>query len=242
MNDSAIDPLTEYRNVNYEGTLNLARQAVHVGVKRFIFISSIKVNGEETILGKPFTADDVPNPVDPYGVSKAETEQALLELAASTELEVVIIRPVLVYGPGVKANFRSLIKWVSKGVPLPLGFIRNKRSLVALDNLVDLTVTCIDHPNAVNQIFLVSDGEDLSTTELLQRVCSALNRPTRLLPVPVWIISFAATLIGKRDVAQRLLGSLQVDISKTQDVLGWSPPVSVDNALQKTAQCFLMKK
>ena len=242
MNDSANNPLTEYRKVNFEGTLNLARQAVQAGVKRFIFISSIKVNGEETMPGKPFTADDAPNPVDPYGVSKAETEQALLELAASTGLEVVIIRPVLVYGPGVKANFRSLMNWLNKGIPLPLGLIRNKRSLVALDNLVDLIITCIDHPGAVNHIFLVSDGDDLSTTELLQRVGAALNRPARLLPVPVWIISLAATLIGKRDVSQRLLGSLQVDISKTQDLLGWVPPVSVEESLQKTAQSFLLKK
>ena len=242
MNDSTNDPLTEYRKVNFEGTLNLARQAVRSGVKRFIFISSIKVNGEETVPGKPFTAEDVPNPVDPYGVSKAETEQALLELASSTGLEIVIIRPVLVYGPGVKANFQSLMKWLSKGVPLPLGLIRNKRSLVALDNLVDLILTCIDHPAAINKIFLVSDGDDLSTTELLQRVGGALDSPARLLPVPVWIISLAATLIGKRDISQRLLGSLQVDISKTQNVLGWVPPVSVDEALKKTAQSFLQQK
>ena len=238
MNDSANDPLTEYRKVNFEGSLNLARQAVQAGVKRFIFISSIKVNGEETVLDKPYTADDVPKPVDPYGVSKAETEQALLELADSTDLEVVIIRPVLVYGPGVKANFQSLMKWLSKGVPLPFGLIRNKRSLVALDNLVDLILTCIDHPGAVNQVFLVSDGEDLSTTSLLQRVGAALGRPARLIPVPAGLIRVAASIVGKHSVSQRLLGSLQVDISKTRDLLNWAPPVSVDEALNKTAQDF----
>ena len=217
MKDAAADPLIEYRKVNFEGTLNLARQAVQAGVKRFIFISSIKVNGEETVSGKPFTADDVPHPVDPYGVSKAETETALLELAVSTGMEIVIIRPVLVYGPGVKANFQSLMRWVSKGIPLPLGRIRNKRSLVALDNLVDLILTCIDHPGAVNQVFLVSDGDDLSTTELLQRVGKALGSPARLMPVPSGVINFASRLVGKSSISQRLLGSLQVDISKTRD-------------------------
>lgn len=239
MKDAAADPLIEYRKVNFEGTLNLARQAVQAGVKRFIFISSIKVNGEETVLGKPFTADDVPHPVDPYGISKAETETALLELAVSTGMEVVIIRPVLVYGPGVKANFQSLMRWVSKGIPLPLGLIRNKRSLVALDNLVDLILTCIDHPGAVNQVFLVSDGDDLSTTELLQRVGKALGSPARLMPVPSGVINFSARLVGKSSISQRLLGSLQVDISKTRVLLNWEPPVSVDEALYKTAQDFL---
>ena len=242
MNDTAGDPLAEFRKINLEATMALARKAAGAGVNRFVFISSIKVNGEMTNLGEPFTAADVPRPVDPYGVSKAEAELALLELSKTSELDVVIIRPVLVYGPGVKANFRSLMKWLSKGVPLPLGRLYNKRSLVALDNLVDLIITCIDHPGAVNQVFLVSDGEDLSTTELLRRIGQALGRPARLLPVPAWMISLAATLVGKRDMSMRLLGSLQVDITKTRDLLGWAPPVSVDEALQKTAQSFRLKK
>lgn len=242
MDDDATDQLSEYRRVNVDGTMNLARQAISAGVGRFIFLSSIKVNGETTKTGKPFTADDSPAPMDAYGVSKAEAEQALLDLSSEAQMDVVIIRPVLVYGPEVKANFLSMMRWLNRGVPLPFGSIHNKRSLVALDNLVDLIITCIEHPAAANQIFLVSDGDDLSTTELLQRVSKALGRPARLLPVPAWIISLAATLFGKRDVSQRLLDSLQVDISKTRDLLGWVPPVSVDEALQKTAQSFLLKK
>jgi UDP-glucose 4-epimerase len=242
MNDSVGDPLAEFRKVNLEGTMTLARQAAEAGVKRFIFISSIKVNGESTVPGQPFTADDEPRPMDPYGVSKAEAEKALLELAVSTGLEVVIVRPVLVYGPGVKANFLSLMNWLNKSVPLPLGAIRNKRSLVSIDNLVDLIITCTGHPAAVNQVFLVSDGEDLSTTELLQRVGLALGKAARLLPVPAWLISLVAAVDGKRDFSERLLGSLQVDIKKTQDLLGWIPPASIDEALNKTVQSFLQDK
>ncbi|MOA03085.1 dTDP-4-dehydro-6-deoxyglucose reductase [compost metagenome] len=181
----------------------------------------------------------MPAPVDPYGISKLEAEQGLLALAAETGMEVVIIRPVLVYGPGVKANFRSMMSWLNKGIPLPFGAIANKRSLVALDNLVDLIVTCIDHPAAANQVFLVSDGEDLSTTELLQRMGSALEKPARLLPVPVAWLEGGACLLGGGAIAQRLCGSLQVDIEKTRRLLGWTPSVTVDDALRKTARHFL---
>lgn len=239
MDDQAEDPLAEFRAVNVAGTLNLARQAVSAGVKRFVFISSIKVNGEGTALGKPYTADDTPMPVDPYGISKLEAEQGLQALSQETRMEVVIVRPVLVYGPGVKANFRSMMNWLKKGVPLPLGAIHNKRSMVALDNLVDLIVTCIDHPKAANQVFLVSDGEDLSTTELLRRTGQSLARPARLLPIPTFVLAIAARLLGKPGIAQRLCGSLQVDIGKTRALLGWQPPVTVDDALAKTARHFL---
>lgn len=239
MSDAASDPLVEYRKTNVEGTLNLARQAAAAGVKRFVFVSSIKVNGEETAFGQPFTAADTPAPVDPYAISKLEAEQGLRMLAQKTGIEVVIIRPVLVYGPGVKANFRNMMQWLRKGVPLPLGAIRNKRSLVALDNLVDLIVTCIDHLRAANQTFLVSDGEDLSTTELLSKLGLALGRPARLLPVPQKLITTGAVLAGKGDVARRLCGSLQVDISKTREVLGWAPPISVDEAVARAARDFL---
>lgn len=240
MRDAAIDPLTEYRRVNVEGTLNLARQAVEMGIRRFVFISSIKVNGESTSLGKPFRADDAQNPADPYGVSKQEAEQGLFALSEKTGLEIVCIRPPLVYGPGVKANFQSMMNWLFKGVPLPLGAVaNNRRSLVGLDNLVDLIVTCLDHPAAANQVFLAGDGEDLSTTELLSRVGLALGKPARLMPVPPSLLMIGATLLGKRAVAQRLLGSLQVDISKARDLLGWVPPVSVDEGLKKTAEFWL---
>jgi nucleoside-diphosphate-sugar epimerase len=177
--------------------------------------------------------------IDPYGISKHEAELGLRKIAEETGLEVVIIRPVLVYGPGVKANFLSMMQWLYKGIPLPLGAIHNKRSLVAIDNLVDLIVTCIDHPAAANQAFLVSDGDDLSTTELLRRTAKAMGVSARLIPVPAAVLSTAASILGKKDLAQRLCGSLQVDISKTRELLGWSPPVTVNDALKKTAQHFL---
>lgn len=242
MSDQASDPLAEFRKVNVAGTLNFARQAAEAGVRRFIFLSSVKVNGEGTPVGAPYRADTPTAPVDPYGVSKMEAEQCLRELAAETDMEVVIIRPTLVYGPGVKANFLNMMRWLHKGVPLPFGAIHNRRSLVALDNLVDLIVTCINHPAAANQTFLVSDGEDLSTTELLRRMGSALGRPARLLPVPSWLLEAGAAMLGKQALAQRLCGSLQVDINKTRELLGWSPPVSVDAALRRTAVHFLAQQ
>jgi len=239
MNDTSLDPLAEFRKVNVEGTLNLARHAAAAGVRRFIFISSIKVNGEGTPVGAPYLADAQPAPADPYGISKMEAEQGLRALTAETGMEVVIVRPVLVYGPGVKANFLNMMSWLHKGVPLPFGAIHNRRSLVALDNLVDLIVTCIDHPAAANQTFLVSDGEDLSTSELLRRMGAALGKPARLLPVPSRLLEALAAIFGKQALAQRLCGSLQVDISKTRELLNWTPPLSVDEALRKTAKHFL---
>ncbi|MCL6419730.1 UDP-glucose 4-epimerase family protein [Aestuariirhabdus haliotis] len=239
MNDNTDDPLLEFRRVNVEGTLNFARQAAKKGIRRFIFISSIKVNGEETTPGSPYCADDIPDPRDPYGISKMEAEQGLRNIADSSNMEVVIIRPVLVYGPEVKANFHTMMKWLYKGVPLPLGSINNSRSLVALDNLVDLIVHCIDCPTAANQTFLVSDGEDLSTTELLRKMSRALGKPDRLIPMPSILLKFVAALFGKRSMSQRLCGSLQVDITKTQELLKWTPPVSVETALQNTADHFL---
>ncbi|MDO9150502.1 MAG: SDR family oxidoreductase [Methylotenera sp.] len=235
MHEFEADPLTEFRQVNVQGTLNLARQAVKTGVKRFIFVSSIKVNGEQTQLGQPFTALDTPSPQDAYGISKYEAEQGLLALAKETGLEVVIIRPPLIYGAGVKANFASMMRIVQRGIPLPFGAIDNKRSLVYVGNLVSLMIKCIDHPAAVNRVFLVSDGHDISTTELLQACAVALGVKPRLLPVPQKMIEVGAALVGKKAVAQRLCGNLQVDIEHTRRLLGWEPPVTVAEGLNAVA-------
>lgn len=236
MQDEATDPLQAYREVNVNGTLNLARQAAQAGVSRFVFVSSIKVNGETTQPGHPFTADDLPSPLDPYGVSKLEAELGLREIEAQTDMEVVIVRPPLVYGPGVKANFASMMRWVARGMPLPLGAIHNARSMVALDNLVELLVACLQHPAAAGQTFLVSDGQDVSTTELLRRTAQAMGKNAFLLPVPAFVLALGATLLGKRDVAQRLCGSLQVDIDKTRRLLGWTPPLTLDQGLKKAVE------
>ena len=235
MRDEVDDPLAEYRKVNVQGTLNLARQAVAAGARRFVFLSSIKVNGETTARETPFQAGDVPLPEDAYGISKLEAEQGLMQLAAETGMEVVIIRPPLVYGPGVKGNFASMIKLVDKGIPLPFGAVDNKRSLIGIDNLVDLIIRCIDHHSAANQVFLAGDGADLSTTELLRGVGRAMGKPARLIPVPAGMLQLGATLLGKKAMAQRLLGSLQVDISKTCELLDWKPPYTVEEGLRR---CF----
>jgi len=236
--DSAADPLAAFRSVNLQGTLNLAQQAAAAGVRRLVFISSVKVHGEITALGEPFSADDVPKPLDAYGISKMEAEQGLRDIAANTGMEVAIVRPPLVYGPGVKANFQVMMRWLSRGIPLPLGAVHNQRSLVALDNLVDLIVTCTHHPAAANQTFMVSDGEDLSTTQLLQRLGQAMGKPARLIPVAPALLQAGAALLGKPELAQRLCGSLQVDIVKTQQLLGWNPPISVDEGLRRAAEGF----
>ena len=236
MKDNATDPLQAYREVNVHGTLNLARQAAHTGVRRFVFVSSIKVNGEAIQPGQPFTADDVPAPSDPYGVSKLEAEQGLRDIEVQTGMEVVIVRPPLVYGPGVKANFATMMRWVDLGIPLPLGAIHNARSVVALDNLVDLLMTCLKHPAASGQTFLVSDGEDVSTTELLRRTAQAMGKKAFLLPVPAFVLEWGAAMLGKRDVAQRLCGSLQVDMDKTRRLLGWTPPLTLDQGLKKVVE------
>lgn len=233
MRESVSNPLQAFRSVNVEATLALARQAARAGVRRFVFVSSIKVNGEFTELGQPFTAEDEPNPSDPYAQSKWEAEQGLLALGQQTGMEVVVVRPPLVYGPGVGGNFRRMLGWLSRGLPLPLGATGNRRSLVALENLVDLLVTCIDHTAAANQVFLVSDGEDLSTTDLLLRLGLAMGKPARLLPVPVGLLGMLAAGLGKQEVAGRLCDSLQVDTSKTRVLLGWMPPLSVDEGLRR---------
>ncbi|WOE67795.1 SDR family oxidoreductase [Aeromonas allosaccharophila] len=243
MDDKVENPLSLYREANTAGALNLARQAMYNGIKRFIFISSIKVNGESSQKGQPFTAKDDRLPQDSYGLSKSEAEVQLLDLAKGSEMEVVIIRPTLVYGPGVKANFASLFRLVSKGIPLPFGCInKNKRSLVSIDNLVDLIVTCIDHPNAANQVFLVSDDHDLSTSEIVHEMAIALGKSAWQLPVPMWCYKLAGKLFNKSDVIDRLTGSLQVDIRHTKETLNWMPPQSLQAGFKQTAQAFLESK
>jgi nucleoside-diphosphate-sugar epimerase len=232
MDDTAADPLAAYREVNVAGTLNLARQAAASGVKRFIFISTIKVNGEATLPEQPFTAHDLSQATDPYGISKAEAEAALKKLCSDTGMEFVVIRPPLVYGPGVKANFAAMLRLAKKNLPLPLGAIRNQRSMVALGNLVDLIKVCIDHPKAANQTFLVSDDHDLSTSELLQLMVRAYRKTPRLIPVPMSWFSIIGKLTGKQAVIARLCGNLQVDINDTKTTLNWRPPVSVEDGIK----------
>jgi len=238
MNDQSADPLAEFRRVNTEATLQLARQAAAAGVKRFIFLSSIKVMGETHAPGAPFSAQQQPVPADPYGLSKFEAEQGLMQLAKDSGMEVVIIRPPLVYGPGVKANFRQLIALTAREWPLPIGAIRNQRSMVALGNLVDLIVCCIRHPAAANKTFLVSDGRDLSTPELVRTIAKAMGKKTRFLPVPVWLLRLAGRLTGKVGVVERLCGSLQVDIHDTLSILNWQPPVSIEREIDQTVRFY----
>ncbi len=233
MHDNEADPLKWFRLVNVEGTLNLARQAACVGTKRFIFISSIKVNGEETKPHRPYTEGDLPAPKSFYGISKLEAEYKLKNLVTETGMELVIIRPSLVYGPGVQGNLRKLISWVEVGIPLPFGAIKNKRSFVGIDNLAGLITRCLEHPAAANETFLAGDGEDLSTAELLQKVALALERKCRLIPVPQLILKLAGSLFRQEKIVQRLCGSLQVDITKARTLLDWTPSVDVGEGLRR---------
>lgn len=237
--DAAADQLDAFRRINVAGTLNLARQASRAGVKRFIFLSSIKVNGDNTNPGRPFRADDSPKPGDAYGRSKYEAEVGLQQLTVASDMDLVVIRPPLVYGPGVKANFLTMMRWIQKGLPVPFANVENRRSLVALDNLVDLIMTCCLRPAAANQVFLVSDGEDVSTTELLRRIGVALRKPARFFPLPPALIRTLAAVAGKQGQVARLLGSLQVDMDQTRERLGWTPVVSMGAALEETAQHYL---
>lgn len=238
MKDKCSDPLAEYRKDNLDLTLNVARQAVRAGVKRFIFISSIKVNGEQTSFGQSFTTHDTPAPTDNYGLSKWEAEKGLMQIGFESGMEIVIIRPPLVYGFGVKGNFARLVDLILKGIPIPLGSIHNLRSFVAIDNLVDLINTCIQHPNASNQVFLVSDGDDLSTCELVRRISILLDKTPRIIPFPRFFLILIASLFRKKIVVQRFIGSLQIDICKARELLSWTPPVSVDEGLYRCFKVF----
>ncbi|WP_413738398.1 UDP-glucose 4-epimerase family protein [Shewanella sp. BJSY2023SW001] len=241
-NMTSMEP-DEYYEVNTDGTLNLARQAAKSGVKRFIFISSVKVNGESTLQGKPFLFDDPHNPFDAYGMSKSKAEIGLFDISNETGMEIVIIRPPLIYGPDVKGNYEALLKLTLRGVPLPFGCLEyNQRSMVSLSNLIDLIITCITHPKAVNQVFLVSDDHDVSTASMVKHMSLALGKSCRLLPVPLWCYRLVAKVTGKTDIVDRLLGSLQVDITHTKNTLGWTPPQSLEEGFKETAEAFLLNK
>jgi UDP-4-keto-D-QuiNAc 4-reductase len=239
MHGTAADPLPEFRRVNVEATLNLARQAAAAGARRFVFVSSIKVNGESTPLGRPFRSTDQVAPRDAYGISKQEAEQGLRLLADRSGMNIVTIRPPLVYGPGVRANFLRLMALIDRGIPLPLGGVRNARSLVSVWNLCDLIRTAIEAPSLRSGVLMVSDGEDLSTPDLMRRIAKFMCRPERLFTLPVALLEALGRLAGKRDEVSRLCDSLTVDISATRRELNWTPPMSVDAALQSTVQWYL---
>lgn len=229
--------LSEYLAVNRDATLFLAHQAAEAGVKRFVFVSTIGVNGKHN--SKPFTEDDKPHPHDAYSFSKYQAELGLLEMARKTEMEVVIIRPPLVYGKNAPGNFGSLVRWIRKGVPLPFGAVHNQRSVIALDNLVDFILLCADRersPNAANEVFLVSDGDDISTSVLLREVAKAQGRTARLISVPVAIMKTGAHLLGKGAMANSLFGNLQIDSSKARELLGWRPVITMEEQLKKMFQ------
>jgi len=233
MKDASVDPYQAYADINIHATKHLAEQAALSGVKRLIFLSSVKVNGEQTN-GSAFNESAMPQPQDDYGKTKYEAEKVLSHVAKKSGMEVVIIRPPLVYGEGVKANFKSLLKLAQLNIPLPFGAIHNKRSLIYIENLIDFIVLCIDHPNAANQTFLVSDDEDVSTSQLIKHIKDASGKHHLLLPIPQGWLSFMMTLIGKSSLSDRLLGNLQVDITKAKTLLNWRPPFSVKEGITKT--------
>jgi len=236
MDETDGEPLAAYRRVNVAGTERLARSAAAAGVKRFVFLSSVKVNGEEAPAA--YREDAVPAPQDPYGVSKLEAELALRTISSETGLEVVVIRPPLVYGPGVKANFYKLMRTVARGVLLPLGSVNNARSLVYLGNLLDAIKICVQHPAAAGKVFFVSDGDDVSTPELVRRLAAALGRSARLVGVPAALMRLGGSLTGKTSAVDRLLGSLTVDIGRIRTELGWKPPFTMAEGLKETAKWF----
>lgn len=239
MRESSANALEAYRRVNVDGTLSLARQAAAAGVRRFVFLSSVKVCGEFTAPDAPFVETATPRPQDAYGLSKLEAERGLFELGRASGMQIVILRPPLIYGPGVRANFLSMMRWLRRGVPLPLGRIENRRSLIGVGNMVDLICTGLQHPGAAGEVFMASDGEDLSTPELLKRLAEALDTKARLLPIPASLLGGVAALAGQRALAQRLCLSLCVDSRKAHKTLDWKPPFSVDQELQRTARAFL---
>lgn len=239
LKETTSAPLDQYRLVNRDGSIRLAEQAAAAGVRRLIFLSSVGVMGLHTNGRGPFTAFEKPEPTWDYAISKWEAEKALTTLCARTGLELVIIRPPMVYGPNVPANFLRLLKIVKKGIPLPFGAVANRRSMIAIDNLVDLLRRCISHPGAAGQKFMVSDGHDLSTPELIRGIAAAMGRPARLIPVPLPLLRLLGRLSGREHDVERLLGSLQVDIQHTCRTLDWTPPVAVAVGLRKTVDWYM---
>lgn len=241
MDDQSTNPLEEYRRINVHGTKALSKAATEAGVKRLIFLSSIKVNGEQTTF-KPYTASDTPAPEDAYGLSKAEAEEHLKEVGAKSNMEIVIIRTPLVYGPGVRANFLSLMSLANRSVPLPFGAItQNRRSLIYIENLVAVLIAALEHKEANRQTFLVRDGEDFSTASLVQKIRTALNKPARLISFPAAFLRVTLTAMGKKDMANRLLGSLAIDDQATRNLLGWTPPISAEEGLRRTVDWYLTR-
>jgi len=238
LNDASINPLAEYRRVNTDGTQRLAEISARAGVKRLIFISTIKVNGEKTA-GDAFTENHLAHPQDPYAISKWEAEQALHNISDATGLEIVILRLPLVYGQGVKANFLRLLDMVNKNIPLPLSMVNNKRSMIYIGNLVDAIIRCIEHPDAVNKTFLVSDGQDVSTPELIRMIAGAMGKKAKLFPCPLSLLKMIGKVAGKSDEIERLTGSLQIDTAKIRRELSWTPPFTMEQGLRKTADWFM---
>jgi nucleoside-diphosphate-sugar epimerase len=242
MHDVALNPLEEFRKVNVAGTEQLARSAAASGVRRFVYVSSIKVNGDTTREGRKFVASDLPNPQDYYGISKAEAEQVLHRVSNETGMEIVIIRPPLVYGTGVKGNFAQMMQVLAKDVPLPLASVQNLRSLVYVENLVDALILCATHPAAAGKTYLVSDGEDISTPDLLRMLGNAMGHPARLFSCPPALLKFVGCLMGKSAQIERLLDSLQIDTNKICSELGWRPPFTVQEGLRLTGNASLKNR
>jgi nucleoside-diphosphate-sugar epimerase len=241
MSDTAADPLEAFRKVNVEGTRRLAAAAAVAGVSRFVYVSSIKVNGDSTV-SRPFRPDDTPSPTDPYSVSKLEAEHVVAEICSVSPMSFAIVRPPLVYGPGVRGNFLRLMRWIEKGIPLPLAAVDNRRSMVSLGNLVDLLALCVSHPAAADQVFLVSDGKDWSTPALIREVAHLLGGPARLFAVPPWLLRRMGEILGMGAAIERLSGSLQVDDTATRTELGWQPPESSTDALRETVEALVAER
>lgn len=237
LKDQAADPLVEYRRTNVDASLAIARAAAAAGVRRFVFVSSIGVNGGETF-DTPFSESSIPRPETPYAQSKLEAETGLLEIADKANMELVVVRPPLVYGDSAPGNFERLLRLIGSGLPMPLGLVRNRRSAIARENLVDFLTLCCRHPKAANQLFVIADGEDVSTPDLIRLLAAGMNRPARLVPIPMVVLRLAAKAVGRPEIFRQLCGSLAVDCNKVRGLLGWKPPISAATALTAAGAAF----